>query len=115
MRSPSRYPLDIRLSHERISNGYLLGDRIHTSHLLPLSMPVIPGDIWVTMTLKTGEKSHGYHLVSISIPGSFKKATFWVFEGKWKVLVFTMSDLYRKTKKYENKMKCVQSRRSFHS
>ena len=36
------------------------------SHLLLLSHPVITGDNWVTMTFKMSEKSHGYHLVSIS-------------------------------------------------
>ena len=27
-----RHPVDTRLIHERVSNGYLLGDRIHTSN-----------------------------------------------------------------------------------
>ena len=48
-----------RLTHEWVSNGCLLGDRIHTSHLLPLSFdPLKPGDNWVTVTSKMGEKTH---------------------------------------------------------
>ena len=39
------------------------------SHLLPLSHPLIPSDNWVTMTFQMSEKSHGWHLVSISTPG----------------------------------------------
>ena len=53
------YPIDTRLTHERVSNEYLLGDRIHTPHLLPSSLPVIPTDNWVTVTFKMGEKTHG--------------------------------------------------------
>ena len=46
------HPVDTRLTHKRV----LLDERINFSHLLPLGLPVISADNWVTMTFKMGEK-----------------------------------------------------------